>query len=233
MDQDRPVGALNLTSKRRGEKLAVVGRARHLARVKLKCPLWSLSVEDLLQWLRLYLATSAVPIPASFLRCAASSSEYATWKPSLCGFRKRITRFRLRLLTRTCWYGNASPRSSNERWRRGKRQERIRGATVAPLFVYISAALYICPLYANSHTGIRRGVLTPSVLFGPAASLACPLPPPAPGWLPPDPPAGARSSRSSPCRAPRDGKVPEAACLPAPCLRAPCFLVGRRGRTCT
>src|SRR5580692_4742230 len=101
----------------------------------VKCPLWSLSVEDLLQWRRLYSATSAVPIPASFPRCAASSSEYATWKPSLYGFRKRMTRFRLRLLTRTCWFGNASPRSSNERWGRGKRQERIRGAMVAPLFV--------------------------------------------------------------------------------------------------
>ena len=48
---------------------------------------------------------------------------------------------------------------------------------VAPLFVYVSAVLYICPLYVNSHTGIKSGVLTPSVLFGPAACLACALQP--------------------------------------------------------
>src|SRR5215469_2879002 len=52
-------------------------------------PLWSLSVEDLLPWRRLYSATSAVPIPAWSPRCAVSSSVFATWKPSLCGFRKR------------------------------------------------------------------------------------------------------------------------------------------------
>src|SRR6266550_7799935 len=78
------------------------------------CPLWSLSVEDLLQWRRLYSATSAVPIPAWFPRCAASSSEYATWKLSLYGFRKRMTRW-LRLATRTCWCRIASPRTSNAR----------------------------------------------------------------------------------------------------------------------
>ena len=49
---------------------------------------------------------------------------------------------------------------------------------VAPLFVYVSTTLYICPFYVNSHTGIRSGVLTPSVLFGPAAPFGMPTPTP-------------------------------------------------------
>ena len=49
---------------------------------------------------------------------------------------------------------------------------------VAPLFVFQSAALYICPLYVISHTGIRSEGLTPSVLFGPAAPFAMPAPTP-------------------------------------------------------
>src|SRR6516162_4520627 len=97
-----------------GHWLLLVARAD--SRVLRMCPLWSLSVEDLLQWRRLYSATSAVPIPAWFPRCAASSSEYATWKPSLCGFRKRTTRLWLRLATRKCWCRIASPRTSDERW---------------------------------------------------------------------------------------------------------------------
>src|SRR6516165_10691031 len=98
-----------------GHWLLLVARAD--SRVLRMCPLWSLSVEDLLQWRRLYSATSAGPIPAWYPRCAASSSEYATWKPSLCGFRKRTNRSWLRLATRTCWCRVASPRTSDERWR--------------------------------------------------------------------------------------------------------------------
>src|SRR4029077_17420605 len=121
-----------------GHWLLLVARAD--PRVLSMCPLWSLSVEDLLQWRRLYSATSAVPIPASFLRCAASSSEYATWKLSLYGFRKRTNRSWLRLATRTSWCRIASLRTSEERWRtrpqttaveqkpRLDKQERIRGA---------------------------------------------------------------------------------------------------------
>src|SRR6266566_6903126 len=111
-----------------GHWLLLVARAD--PRVLSMCPLWSLSVEDLLQWRRLYSATSAVRIPASFPRCAASSSEYATWKPSLYGCRKRMTRSRLRQATRTCWYRIANPRSSDERWRDAAKttKKRIRGA---------------------------------------------------------------------------------------------------------
>ena len=38
MDQGRPMRALNLTSKRRGEKLSVVGCARDISRVLSKVP---------------------------------------------------------------------------------------------------------------------------------------------------------------------------------------------------
>src|SRR6516165_6459394 len=128
-----------------GHWLLLVARAD--LRVLRMCPLWSLSVEDLLQWRRLYSATSAVPIPASFPRCAASSSEYATWKPSLCGFRKRTNRSWLRLATRTCWCRIASPRTSDERRREAAKRQRSKtevGQTrnesgapfgAAPLFV--------------------------------------------------------------------------------------------------
>src|SRR6266566_6503245 len=110
-----------------GHWLLLVARAD--PRVLSMCPLWSLSVEDLLQWRRLYSATSAVPIPASFLRCAASSSEYATWKLSLYGFRKRTNRLWLRLATRTCWCRIASPRTYNERRQdAAKDRRRNRGA---------------------------------------------------------------------------------------------------------
>src|SRR5215469_16244946 len=74
-------------------------------------PLWSLSVEDLLPWRRLYSATSAVPIPAWSPRCAVSSSVFATWKPSLCGSRKRTTPLLLVAGTRTaCLLWTASRR---------------------------------------------------------------------------------------------------------------------------
>src|SRR5262252_6185346 len=109
-----------------GHWLLLVARAE--SRVLRMCPLWSLSVEDLLQWRRLYSATSAVPIPAWFPRCAASSSEYATWKLSLYGFRKRTTRLWLRLATRKCWCRIASPRTSDERGgTRPKRQRTDQG----------------------------------------------------------------------------------------------------------
>jgi len=85
---------LNLTPKGQGENLVVVD-ARMSVRLHV-CPPWSLSVEDLISWRRLYSATSAVPIPACSLRCAVSSSAFATWKPSLCGFRTRMTRSRRR-----------------------------------------------------------------------------------------------------------------------------------------
>src|SRR5215469_4360703 len=72
-------------------------------------PLWSLSVEDLLPWRRLYSATSAVQIRAWSPRCAVSSSVFATWKPSLCGSRKRTTRSLLASVTRmTCSFWIAS-----------------------------------------------------------------------------------------------------------------------------
>src|SRR6266581_9229891 len=111
-----------------GHWLLLVARAD--PRVLSMCPLWSLSVEDLLQWRRLYSATSAVPIPASFPRCAASSSEYATWKPSLYGFRKRTTRLWLRLATRTCWCRIANQRTYSERRQDAAKttRKRIRGA---------------------------------------------------------------------------------------------------------
>src|SRR5581483_12027665 len=109
---------------------------------------WSLSVEDLLQWRRLYSATSAVPIPAWFPRCAASSNEYATWKPSLYGFRKRTTRSRLRLATtRTCWWRTASLRTFNGRGRdAAKRQTTDQGRLWRR-----PSSLYICPLYVICH----------------------------------------------------------------------------------
>src|SRR5215467_2576019 len=168
-----------------GHWLLLVARAD--SRVLRMCPLWSLSVEDLLQWRRLYSATSAVPIPAWFPRCAASSSEYATWKPSLCGFRKRTNRSWLRLATRTCWCRIASPRTSDERWRdaaerqrskkpRLDKQERIRGAFWggAPLRCararYLSLVTRASPLRPHVRPRCR----------GPPASSACPRLPPVP-----------------------------------------------------
>src|SRR5580704_16751091 len=165
------------------------------------CPLWSLSVEDLLQWRRLYSATSAVRIPASFPRCAASSSEYATWKPSLCGFRKRMTRSRLRPATRTCWFRIASLRSSDERWQdAAKRQTTDQGRLWRR-----PSSLYICPLYVISHTGIKgtaqeptpQTALMPGVPSGTFGHFGMPCSGPAR-----DPSCG------SLYRAPRDDKVP-------------------------
>src|SRR5215470_3657973 len=126
-----------------GHWLLLVARAD--LRVLRMCPLWSLSVEDLLQWRRLYSATSAVPIPAWYPRCAASSSEYATWKPSLCGFRKRMTRLLLRLATRTCWCRIARRRTFNGAGgTRPKRQRTDQGRLWRR-----PSSLYTCTLYTD------------------------------------------------------------------------------------
>src|SRR5215469_1341485 len=141
-----------------GHWLLLVARAD--SRVLRMCPLWSLSVEDLLQWRRLYSATSAVPIPAWYPRCAASSSEYATWKPSLCGFRKRTNRSWLRLATRTCWCRVASPRTSDERWRDAAKRQRSKtevGQTGTDQGRHLGrrpSSLHTCSLFIVSHTGI-------------------------------------------------------------------------------
>src|SRR5215831_8423975 len=75
-------------------------------------PLWSLSVEDPLQWRRLSSATSAGLIPACFLKCADCSSGCKTWRPSSPGYRKQTTCFPLASVTNSLSLAaNASPRS--------------------------------------------------------------------------------------------------------------------------
>src|SRR5215469_1178600 len=114
------------------------------------CPLWSLSVEDLIPWRRLYLATSAAQIRAWSPRCAVSSSVFVTSKPSLCGFRKRTTRLpRRQLSRRACSFWTASQSSPSPYGLAGSvatghTTERIRDASWRPSSL-LWAIFHNCP----------------------------------------------------------------------------------------
>src|SRR6516165_9743026 len=99
--------------------------ARTGVRIIHLCPPWSLSVEDLLPWRRLYSATLAAPIRAWSPKCAVSSSAFATWKPSSCGSRKRTTHSPLASDTRrTCSFWTVSLRLPDDLRERGSARTR-------------------------------------------------------------------------------------------------------------